>query len=134
MLEEKAKHQSLLEKEQSDRRQRIPGTIFKALIDTTHPIGFGYDRETFVFKGNNPSLLLSEAGHTAVRFATDTASASGYAPPDRAKRIADSGFVLDFRLGSGRVVMFAENITFRMFWKGHQRLLMNALFFLPQRG
>ena len=134
MLEEKAKHESLFEKEQSDRRQRIPGTIFKALIDTTHPIGFGYDRETFVFKGNNPSLLLSEAGHTAVRFATDTASASGYAPPDRAKRIADSGFVLDFRLGSGRVVMFAENITFRMFWKGHQRLLMNALFFLPQRG
>jgi hypothetical protein len=133
-LEEQAKRQSLFEKEQSDRRQRIPGTIFKALIDTTHPIGFGYGRETFVFKGNNPTFQLSEAGHTVARFSTDTTSASGYAPLDRTKRIADSGFILDFRVGSGRVVMFAENITFRMFWKGHQRLLMNAFFFLPQRG
>ena len=132
--EERAKHFSLLEKEQSDRIQRIPGTIFKAIIDTTHPIGFGYERETYVFKGNSPTFLLNQSGHTVVRYAPDTTSASGYVPLDRAKRIADSGFVLDFRLGAGRVVLFAENITFRMFWKGHQKLLMNTFFFLPQRN
>ncbi len=130
---ERLKHLSLFEKEESDRLRRIPGTIFRALIDTTHPIGFGYDRETFVFKGNGPSFLLSESGHTAVRFAPDTVSVSGYLPKNRGKRIADSGFVLDFHSGSGRVVLFAENVTFRMFWKGHQRLLLNALFFLPER-
>lgn len=131
---EELKHQSLVEKEEADRRRRIPGTIFRALIDTTHPIGFGSERDAYVFRGNGPSFLLNESANTVVRFATDTTSASGYVPAGRGKRIADSGYILDFRVGRGRAILFAENVTFRMFWKGHQKFLLNAIFFLPQRN
>lgn len=128
---EEAKLQSLFEKEESERLQRIPGTIFRALIDTTHPIGFGYGRETYVFKSDSPPLQLSESGHTVVRFSSDTMSISGYATPERARKVANSAFLLDFRSGRGRAVLFAENVTFRMFWIGHQKLLLNAMLFLP---
>jgi hypothetical protein len=119
------------EKEDSERLRRIPGTIFRALVDTTSPLGFGYDREIYVFKGDGPSLLLSEQAHSAVRFAPQAGSVSGYASRERAEKVADTGYLLDVPMGRGHVVLAAENLTFRMFWKSHQRMLLNAIFFLP---
>ncbi|MEX1139227.1 MAG: M14 family metallopeptidase [Bacteroidota bacterium] len=129
--QEVVKRQTVREKEESDRLARIPGTVFKALVDTTHVIGFGYDREVYVFKGDGPSLVLSEKAHSVVRFAPGSGSVSGYASKERAQKVADSGYLMDFPLGQGHVVIAAENMTFRMFWTGHQRMLLNAIFFLP---
>ncbi|MEX2117251.1 MAG: M14 metallopeptidase family protein [Bacteroidota bacterium] len=132
--QEIVKRQTVYEKEESDRLARIPGTVFKAVVDTTHVIGFGYDRDVFVFKGDGPSLLLSEKAHSVVRFAPGTGSVSGYAPKERTQKVADSGYLMDFPLGRGHIVLAAENMTFRMFWTGHQKMLLNAIFFLPERN
>jgi len=129
---ETVKRQTFHEKEESDRLARIPGTVFRALVDTTHVIGFGYDREVYVFKGDGPSLLLSEKAHSVVRFAPGVGSVSGYSSKERTKKVADSGYLLDFPQGQGHIVLAAENMSFRMFWTGHQRMLLNAIFFLPQ--
>ncbi len=130
--QEIVKRQTVHEKEKSDRLARIPGTVFRALVDTTHVIGFGYDREVHVFKGDGPSLLLSEKAHSVVRFAPGAGSISGYSPKERTQKIADSGFILDFPIGRGHIILAAENLTFRMFWTGHQKMLLNAVFFLPE--
>lgn len=130
--QEVVKRQTVREKEESDRLARIPGTVFKALVDTTHVIGFGYDREVYVFKGDGPSLLLSEKAHSVVRFAPGAGTVSGYASKERTQKVADSGYIMDFPLGRGHVVLAAENMTFRMFWTGHQKMLLNAAFFLPE--
>lgn len=129
---ETEKRQTLFEKEETARRLPIPGSVFKAIVDTTHPIGFGSPREIYVFKGDGGPIELSEAGHNVIRFSPDTTEVSGYVNKERSKKLAESAYVQDIRMGRGRVVLFAENMTFRMFWAGLNKYLMNAIMFLPE--
>lgn len=129
---ELAKRQTLFEKEESERLSSIPGSIFLALIDTTHPIGFGMPPQMYVFKRNGTPIELSETGHTVARFSKDTVEVSGYASPEKARKTSETAYIQDFRTGRGRVVLFAENVNFRMFWLATNKLLMNAVLFLPE--
>jgi hypothetical protein len=129
---EKAKRSTLFEKEELARMERIPGTIFSVLVDTTHPIGFGVPREIYVLKGDAPPIDLSDAGHTVARFSKDSVQTSGYASRERAQKIAEAAYIQDFRVGRGRAVLFAESVTFRRFWSGLDKLLLNSILFLPQ--
>ena len=126
------KHQTLFEKEERDRLERIPGSVFKVLVDTTHPIGYGYPSEIYVFKSDAGPYELSESGHNVARFAKDTVQISGYASHEKGLKVADAAYIMEFRIGQGRAVLFSENVTFRRFWTGLQKLLLNSILFLPQ--
>jgi len=123
---------TLFEKEEHDRLERIPGTIFRVLVDTTHPIGYGYSSEIFVFKSNGAPFDLSESGHNVARFPKDTVQISGYVSREKAQKVAEAAYVIEYRIGRGRAVLFTENVTFRRFWTGLEKLLLNAILFLPQ--
>ncbi len=129
---ESAMRQSLFEKEEYHRLAAIPGTIYRVNVDTTHPIGFGMPPEIFVFKQDGIPLELTESGHTVARFSNDSTEVSGYARPDRSKKIAGTAYIQDFKIGKGRAILFAESVTFRMFWVGLNKLLINAILFLPE--
>ena len=129
---EQNKRLTLFEKEEKSRLDRIPGTIFKVLVDTTHPIGFGVPGEIFVFKNDSPPIELTDVGHNVARFSRDSVQVSGYVTKERAQKVAEAAFVQEYRIGRGRAVLFAENITFRRFWSGLEKLLLNAILFLPQ--
>jgi len=124
--------QSLLEREENDRLERIPGTIFRVIVDTTDPTGYGYSKEIYVFKSNGPPYELSDAAHNVARYAKANPLVSGYARKEKAEKIADAAYILDFRIGRGHAVLFTENVAFRRFWTGLQRLLLNSVLFLPQ--
>ncbi|MEK6754744.1 MAG: M14 family zinc carboxypeptidase [Bacteroidota bacterium] len=126
------KRQSFFEKEERDRLERIPGTVFKVLVDTTHPIGYGYPSEIHVFKSDAGPYELAESGHNVARFSKDSVQTSGYASREKAQKVADAAYIADFRIGRGRAVLFSENVTFRRFWTGLQKLLLNSILFLPQ--
>ncbi|MBI4429605.1 MAG: hypothetical protein HY562_10850 [Ignavibacteriales bacterium] len=129
---ELTKRQTLFEKQESQRLDQIPGTIFRALVDTTHPIGFGMPHQLYVFKGNGTPVELSETGHNVARFSPDTTEVSGYAFPERARKTAETAYIQNFRLGRGHVVLFTEDVAFRMFWLGLNKLLMNTILFVPE--
>jgi hypothetical protein len=129
---ELAKRQTLYQREEQNRLDHIPGTIFKVLVDTTHPIGFGLPREMFVFKGDGAPLELSDAGQNVARFAKDSVQTSGYVSKERAQKLSEAAYIQEFRIGRGRAVLFAENVTFRRFWSGLEKLLLNTITFLPQ--
>ncbi len=129
---EQTKRLTLFEKEEKNRLDHIPGTIFKVLVDTTHPIGFGVPGEVFVFKSDSPPIELSDVGHNVARFSKDSMQVSGYVTKERAQKVAEAAFVQDYRIGRGRAVLFTENVTFRRFWSGLEKLLLNAILFLPQ--
>jgi hypothetical protein len=129
---EQSKRLTLFEKEEKSRLDRIPGTIFRVLVDTTHPIGFGVSGEVFVFKSDSPPIDLTDVGHNVARFSRDSTQLSGYVTKERAQKVSEAAFVQDFRIGRGRAILFAENVTFRRFWSGLEKLLLNAILFLPQ--
>jgi hypothetical protein len=129
---EAQKRMTWFEKEEQSRVEQIPGSIFRVLVDPTHPIGYGYGRELYALKSNSVPIDLHESAHTVARFSPDTVHVSGYSVPDLSRRVANSAYILEFSQGKGKVVLFAETVTFRMFWKGLHKLLLNTLLFVPK--
>jgi hypothetical protein len=54
---------------------------------------------------------------------------SGYASDENEARLAGSPSVVADQLGQGSVVLLIDNPNFRGYWRGTNRLLINALFF-----
>jgi len=57
---------------------------------------------------------------------------SGYISDKNRERLRGSPSVLVDRFGGGTVVLFVDNINFRGYWRGTNRLFLNALFFGDQ--
>ena len=110
--------------------QRIAGTIFEARIDRTHPLGYGFDRDTLpVFR--NFEAVLPEGPDpfaTPLRY-TAAPLVSGFASEPNVARIAGTPAVRVRRMGGGTVTAMVDDPCFRGVWYGTRRLLLNALFF-----
>jgi hypothetical protein len=121
------------EQDEVERLESIPGAIFRVQVDTTHPVGFGFDGPLYVLKGNaSPFTTDPETGHVVARFSPDTVAVSGYAHSRRAKQVAGAPYARVYRHGPGSVVLLPESVTFRMFWRGPMRLLLNSILYLPR--
>ena len=112
--------------------QGIPGSIFEAHLDITHPIGFGMHRSRIpVFR--NSSLIASPVNRPyaqPLRY-TDDPLLGGYVPASTYEILRNSpGIVISSR-GSGKVISFVDDPNFRAFWYGTNRLFINAVFFGP---
>ncbi len=111
--------------------QAIGGSIWEADLDTTHPLGFGYERRFLpVWRDHNFFFAPSRNPFSTVaRLVDGNALLSGYSSAPNRERLAGSPSVMADRLGSGSVVLLVDNINFRGYWRGTNRLFLNALFF-----
>ena len=109
---------------------RMPGAIFEAQLDLTHPLCFGYTRPTlpmfladalFIDPSKNPY------GNPAVFTANPLLA--GYIHPKQKPLVAKSAALAVAGIGKGRVICFPGNPNFRGFWLGTNELFANALFF-----
>jgi hypothetical protein len=117
------------DREKQIRSEEIPGTILRATVDTTHPLGFGMNDQMPVLDENAPILDLSAKGENVVYFPKDNLKLSGYIAPENEKKVAQTAFLIREVSGRGSVVLFADNPVFRGFWDGTTRLLLNSIFF-----
>ena len=109
--------------------QRIGGAIFSAALDTTHPLAFGYDDRTALFRNHEIFFEPSGTpGATVVRYASSPLL-SGYISPKRHGELAGTAALIARRMGDGAVILFADNPNFRAFWYGTNGLFLNAVFF-----
>jgi hypothetical protein len=111
-------------------KQIIGGAIVSSLLDLSHPIAYGYQRvELPLFRRGTTELKPSENAYsTPVRYG-DSPLMAGYIGSDRLAAIEGRPAVIAERLGKGLVIRFANNPVFRGFWRGTERLFVNALFF-----
>ena len=119
------------------RVEWIPGAIFRATLDTTHWLTFGYDRDKLpVFIDGDTFWRPSKAGANPVTFtdATDSLVLSGFVWPDNTARLLKgSAWAAVENQGSGRVVLFLSDPLFRAFWRGPAKMLTNAILIGPTR-
>ena len=54
---------------------------------------------------------------------------SGYISKENLAKVKGASFAGISSLGKGRVIGFTENLTFRAFWFGTDKMLMNAIFY-----
>jgi hypothetical protein len=110
--------------------QRIAGTIFEARIDRSHPLGYGFDRDTVPVFRNFEGVLPEgpDPFATPLRY-TESPLVSGFASEANVKKIAGTPAVRVRRMGGGTVTAMVDNPCFRGVWYGTRRLLLNAIFF-----
>ncbi len=110
--------------------KKINGSIFNTLIDITHPIGYGYASPNLPVMRNTAKALERSLNpySTPVQY-TDAPLLAGYASDENIELIANSASLIVNEKGKGAVVLSVDNPSFRAFWWGTQRLLINAVFF-----
>lgn len=110
--------------------QSIGGSIWATDLDLTHPLGWGYQRRFLpVWRDHAYFFEPSANPYSTVARLTDTPHLSGYISAENEARLAGSPSVLADQLGGGSVVLLVDNPNFRGYWRGTNRLFLNALFF-----
>ena len=111
-------------------KESVGGIIAEAEIDLTHPLAFGYREQRIpVYKNNTVWLAPSQNEYSTVARYTEDPVIDGFITDNnRDSFLKKSASLIVSPLGSGRVVMFADNPNFRGSWYGTNRLFLNALF------
>ncbi|SNZ00310.1 M14 metallopeptidase family protein [Flagellimonas pacifica] len=111
-------------------KERVGGVILKVDLDITHPLGFGYhDSSIPVYKNNTVWLSPSKNDYATVAKYSKNPHIDGFiTKKNMEENLKPSASLIVSKLGSGRVVLFADNPNFRGSWYGTNRLFLNALF------
>lgn len=128
--EEKGLQKSYADFENATGSKQTFGAIFKANLDTTHPIGYGYtEKEIYTFRNDNFFLEPSTNPYANPLVYTANPLASGYLHPSNLPGVKESAVIRVSGQGRGRIIGFADNPNFRAFWFGTNKLFMNSIFF-----
>ncbi len=113
----------------SSRANNIPGVIFGAKLDITHPLGWGYtDEDIAVFKNNGVNLKPTENKLRTPLVYTKHSLVSGNILPRVAAAYEEHPVAIVNRLGRGKVIGFSVDTNFRSVWYGTNKLTANAIF------
>ena len=118
-----------------DKPEWLPGSIFRATLDRTHWLTFGYEQDQLpVFLDGSTFWKQSKGGANPVVFRGDSLTLSGFTWPDNTERLLKgTAWAVVENHGSGRVVLFLGDPLFRAYWRGTARLVSNAILFGPNR-
>lgn len=119
-----------------DRRRNrmseiVPGAIFKASMDRTHPLGFGYQGQYYTLK-NRPKLYepLKEGWNVSV--IGNGKPVSGFAGK-KIREMAGNTLVFGVEgVEQGQVIYMVDNPLFRAFWYSGKMVFSNAVFMVGQ--
>lgn len=105
------------------------GMIAKTDIDITHPLFYGYERNsTYMFRrGNDFFEPLGNPYATPARYSKNPV-VSGYLHKNNEAMLQESAAVLTSSIGRGQIITIMDNPLFRGYWWGGSKLFANAIF------
>ncbi|CAN1545285.1 M14-like domain containing protein [Caulobacteraceae bacterium] len=108
----------------------IAGALFQSDLDPSHPLAFGHtDRDLAIMKVGTAVLEWPrDDAYAVVARYRDAPLLAGYASRPSIARVAGAPAVTAAQRGTGTLVLFADNPTFRGTFPGTERLLLNAIF------
>ena len=112
-----------------------PGTILRATVDTTHPIGYGMPPETdvmFVNNGGfvpNPQRVPRLPTRSIVQYPNAPIRRSGWIIGE--ERLQRTGAVVEVPLGRGRIILQTFRVQHRGQTWGTLKLLFNSIYYGP---
>ena len=108
----------------------IGGAIVEGILDLSHPIAYGYQREKLpVFRRGTLFFEPSKNVYATPLMYTNDPLISGYIKKENQETMRNTASIVISGLGSGRVICMADNPNFRAFWYGTNKLFANAIFF-----
>ncbi len=125
------------EGEEAPRRFTVPGAFFRTNIDSHYWLSAGYDGD-FPVLVNSSNLYRaperdapSAARRLSISIAADDALIAGHAWPESLENLPGAAIAYEQRVGSGRVISLTEDVNFRGYWRGADRLFLNAVILGP---
>jgi hypothetical protein len=116
-------------------QERIPGTILKAAFDPAHPLTFGAAADghldRFFVLSSGSSFEPADNFESVAHLPEGLDRISGVISERNLERLDRSTWLAERRLGSGKVILFADDPLFRMFWYSGWQLYTNAILVAP---
>lgn len=114
-----------------DRGARnMPGAIFEAELDLTHPLCFGYSRPKLpVFLTETLFVETAKNPYATPAVLTQNPLLAGYIHAQQKPLASGAAAAVVCGQGKGKIICFPGNPNFRAFWYGTNRLFANAIFF-----
>ena len=113
-----------------DTPESVPGIHADVLLDRTHWLTAGYDapRLTVLVEGDDFLRPSRDGENVAVFPSTGPFVRAGFTWPGNTERLLrGTAFLIDEPLGSGHIVLFANEPMFRGWWRALDRMVLNAL-------
>lgn len=114
------------------RPLHTPGAALATEMRTSHPLTAGLAAAPSVlFLGSTVLLPAAEPERNVVTAAFEDPVVSGFAWPEARERLAGALLVGEEPMGEGRIIAFAQEPAFRLFWRATMPLFLNAVLFAP---
>ena len=128
------------------QRFRVPGAILQVQLDNDSFLAAGYPRDeegsihlpalvtssrVLLSPEGPPSSRQRVAGAFTKTEENQVQRLSGHLWAESEERLAGAVFAYDERIGRGRVIAFPEDLNFRAYWRGANRLFLNAVVLGP---
>lgn len=110
-------------------KKLVAGAVYQSVIDTTHPLFFGFQRNTLpLFKTNNLVLEATDNPFEDLGLYTQEPLVAGYSADEMQKLISQTAAIVVNSMGRGKVIGFVDNVHFRGYWDGTNKLTANAIY------
>jgi hypothetical protein len=106
----------------------IPGSIFKAKVNNDYYLGLGYPEEIAVQVRGNMMFSPSKKGANVVTFPQNSFM-MGHIWEYTEDLLTGKIYLSDVPVGQGHVILFADDPTFRNYWRGLDRLFLSCVLF-----
>ena len=119
------------------RRFDVPGAMLTSELDPDYWLSAGYQDDRLPVLVTSDRIYLEPAGppdsdrRVVARYAADRPLLSGHAWDETLERIPGAVFAYEQRVGQGRVISFAEELNYRGYFRGGNRLFLNAVLLGP---
>ena len=108
----------------------LSGAIFEGILDLSHPMAYGYRRSQLpIFRSSNRFLKPAKNAYATPVAYGDSPLMAGYMHKNFNDVAPQSASVIVGGQGNGKIIMLQDNVNFRAFWYGTNKLLANAVFF-----
>lgn len=116
--------------EEATGAQQTSGAIFEAEVDLTNPLFYGYSNPRIpMFKDNNLFMEKAKGAYSNPLTYGASPLLSGYISKLNYPKLKNSSGLGISAMGRGRVIGFTEDLAFRAFWFGTNKMLMNAVYY-----
>jgi len=116
------------DQERESIRSVIYGSIYKANVDSSHPLAAGYSSNYFTLKTSAAAYTMLEDNGTAAYLSKAIQPVAGFSGDKAIGLQSESLLFGTERVGRGSVVYFVDNPLYRSFWENGKLWLVNAIF------